>query len=142
MPGTRNELDPRAVPFSTDATALFWEFVDAVEKEMALGGEYESIRPFAAKLPEHAARLAMTIAGYRDPNIAELDHEDLNRGIRLAAYYASEAKRIPNMAGPTRIFAWPRSCSIGSSAIGANPPSPREISIAMGPTPSGTGKLP
>ena len=94
VPETRNELDPRAVPFSTDATTLFWEFVDAVEKEMAPGGEYESIRPFAAKLPEHAARLGVTIATYRDPNIAELDQEDLNRGIRLAAYYASEAKRI------------------------------------------------
>jgi hypothetical protein len=91
---TQNELDPRAVPFSADATALFWEFVDAVEKEMAAGGEYEPTRPFAAKLPEHAARLGVTIAAYRDPNITELDQEDFNRGIRLAAYYAGEAKRI------------------------------------------------
>ena len=65
-PDTRNELEPRTVSFSAEAEQLFWEFADEVEKEMAPGGEYESIRPFAAKLPEHAARLATAIAGYRD----------------------------------------------------------------------------
>jgi Protein of unknown function (DUF3987) len=61
---------------------------------MAPGGEYESIRPFAAKLPEHAARLATAIAKYRDCNVAELSREDFFCGIRIATYYATEAKRI------------------------------------------------
>ena len=93
-PDTRNELEPRAISFSTEAEELFWEFADAVEKEMAPGGEYESIRPFAAKLPEHAARLATAIAKYRDCNVAELSREDFFCGIRIATYYATEAKRI------------------------------------------------
>jgi hypothetical protein len=38
--------------------------------------------------------LAAAIAGYRDLNIAELNHEDFSCGIRVAAYYASEVKRI------------------------------------------------
>ena len=94
VPGKRNELEPRTVSFSAEAEKLFWEFADEVEKAMAPGGEYESIRPFAAKLPEHAARLAAAIAGYRDLLIASLDRDDLACGMHIAAFYATEAKRI------------------------------------------------
>jgi hypothetical protein len=94
VPGKRNELEPRTVSFSAEAEKLFWEFADEVEKAVAPGGEYESIRPFAAKLPEHAARLAAAIAGYRDLLIASLDHDDLACGMRIAVFYATEAKRI------------------------------------------------
>jgi hypothetical protein len=93
-PDTRNELEPQVVFFSAEAEQLFWEFADEVEKEMAPGGEYESIRPFAAKLPEHAARLAAAIAGYRDLTITRLSREDFSCGILIVAYYAAEAKRI------------------------------------------------
>jgi hypothetical protein len=94
VPDTRNELAPREVPFSAGAAALYWEFADEAEKQMAPGGEYESIRPFAAKLPEHAARLGTTIATYRDLKLSELSREDFLQGMQLAFYYASEAKRI------------------------------------------------
>jgi hypothetical protein len=93
-PDTRNELEPRVLCFSPEAEQLFWEFSDEVEKAMDRGGEYESIRPLAAKLPEHAARLATAIAGYLDLNIADLSREEFACGIIIAAYYAAEAKRI------------------------------------------------
>ena len=77
VPDTRNELEPRdGAVLRGSRTTLFWEFADEVEKQMAPGGEYESIRPFAAKLPEHAARLGATIAAYRDLNFTELSRED------------------------------------------------------------------
>jgi hypothetical protein len=41
---TQNELEPRPLPFSAEATKLYWEFADEVEKAMASGGEYESIK--------------------------------------------------------------------------------------------------
>ena len=91
---TQGELKPRELAFSEEAEKLFWKFADEVEREMAPGGEYESIRPFAAKLPEHAARLAAAIAGYQDLNVTELGHDDFLRGIRIASFYAAEAKRI------------------------------------------------
>ena len=87
------------MPFSADAAELFWEFADEVEKEMGPGGEYESIRPLAAKLPEHAARLGATIAAYRDLIFTELVCEDFLRGMQIAVYYANEAKRIFDSAG-------------------------------------------
>jgi hypothetical protein len=98
VPGKQNELMPREVPFSAEAKTMYWQFADAVEKEMAAGGEYESIRSFAAKLPEHAARLGATIAAYRDLKVAELSVEDFQRGMQIAVWYASEAKRLCNAA--------------------------------------------
>ena len=94
MPDTRNELEPRVVSFSTEAEQLFREFGDEVEKAMAPGGDYDSIWAFASKLPEHAARVAAAIAGYRDLTITELSRDDFACGILIAAYYAAEAKRI------------------------------------------------
>jgi hypothetical protein len=38
--------------------------------------------------------LAVTIAGYCDINVSELGREDFLRGIKIATYYANEAKRI------------------------------------------------
>jgi hypothetical protein len=90
----RNELKPRVVSFSAEAEQLFWEFHDECEKAMIDGGEYESIRRFAGKLPEHAARLSTTIAAYKDINLVGLSREDFLRGIRIATYYAHEAKRL------------------------------------------------
>jgi Protein of unknown function (DUF3987) len=89
-----NELDPREIPFSKEAEKLFGEFADEVEKAQNAGGEYETIKAFAGKLPEHAARLAAVIAGYRDLHATELGREDLLCGIRLASFYAAEAKRL------------------------------------------------
>jgi hypothetical protein len=91
---TRNELELRDVPFSADAEALYWRFADEVEKEMAPGGDYDSIRAFAAKLPEHAARLSATIAAYRNVKFTELSRDDFQRGMQISIYYATEAKRI------------------------------------------------
>jgi hypothetical protein len=96
----RNELKPRAVKFSAEAEQLFWKFHDECEKAMIEGGEYESIRRFTAKLPEHAARLSTTIAAYKDINLTELSSEDFLRGMQIAIYYAHEAKRI---SGPPAI---------------------------------------
>jgi hypothetical protein len=98
VPDTRNELAPREVPFSAEATTLFWQFADEVEQQMAPGGDYDSVRPFAAKLPEHAARLGATIAASRDRNFTELSSEDFLRGMQIAVYYAAEAKRISGAA--------------------------------------------
>jgi hypothetical protein len=96
--GKPNELEPRAISFSPAAANLYWEFCDAVERAMAPRGEYAGIRGFAAKLPEHAARIATAIAGYKDLKVAELSEEDFKRGIGLAVYYASEAKRLQGSA--------------------------------------------
>ena len=95
---SRNVLEPRPVPFSQEAKKMFWDFHDACERDMAPGGSYFQIKAFVNKLPEHAARLSATIAGYRDLKVSEISHEDLLCGIRLASYYASEAHRLHDIS--------------------------------------------
>ena len=125
---------------------LFWEFADEAEKQMAPGGDYDSIRAFAAKLPEHAARLGATIAAYRDLNFTELSREDFLRGMQIAVYYATEAKRISGAStasselSPAQKLPPARNCSTGFSTTGPSPPSAREISIPTGLAPSGIGR--
>jgi hypothetical protein len=51
-------LKPPARPLSPKARTLWIKFVDRVEVQMRDGGQYETIRGLANKLPEHAARLA------------------------------------------------------------------------------------
>jgi hypothetical protein len=90
----RNELAPRTIVLSADAKALYWAFVNETEETMGPSKENEGIKPLTAKLPEHSVRLAAAIAAYRDINLTELSCEDFMYGVRLANYYATEAKRI------------------------------------------------
>jgi hypothetical protein len=102
-PGTRNELAPRAVPFSVDAAMRFSQFADEAAEQSAPGGDYESIPLFAERLPEHASRLGAAIAAYQDLNFAELSGEGFQRGVQLATFYASEAKRLVGASGRGRL---------------------------------------
>jgi hypothetical protein len=90
----RNELVPRKLPFGNAARELWIEFVNHCEREMRRGGEWESIRGLANKLPEHAARLAGTLELFGNLEAATLGGEALACGIELAQYYAAEALRI------------------------------------------------
>ena len=92
--GCRNELSPRTLQLSSLSRELWIEFANYVEEEMAPGGQYESIRGLANKLPEHAARLAGVIALVRDTAVEEISERELARGVELAKFYAHEALRL------------------------------------------------
>ena len=92
--GTRNELSPRMLRLSAEARAIWTTFHDEVERELPPGGLYEAIAGFAAKLPEHAARIAAVLAMYGDPNATEVDARALSNGITLSRHYASTALRV------------------------------------------------
>ncbi len=92
-PETR-ELKPRVLPMSTDAAALWVGWYEACEKEMRPEGAYENISGFAAKLPEHAARIAAVMAFFENAKVDEISGQALAAGIRLAQFYAAEALRV------------------------------------------------
>lgn len=111
--GTRNELNPRTLRFSRLARDLWIRFADHVERQMGPGGDYESIRGLANKLPEHATRLAGVVALFDDLELEELSEQDLARGIELAKFYASEALRLfeagaldPDLALADHLLQW------------------------------------
>jgi hypothetical protein len=100
--GTRNELDPRALKLSVEARTEWIKFGDHIEKMLAPGGELESIRGLAAKLPEHAARLAAVMNWWADPCAEQIGPEAMAGGIVLAQHYAAEALRL-QMAGSVNV---------------------------------------
>jgi hypothetical protein len=58
QPKSQNDLAPRALKLSPEARTSWHAFGDRIEKKLAPGGELEPISGFAAKMAEHAARLA------------------------------------------------------------------------------------
>jgi hypothetical protein len=91
---TRNELSPRRLRLSSEAELMWIAFADDVEAKLAPGDEYQPISGFAAKLPEHAARLAAVITIYGNPDATEVDGETMANGITLARHYARNRLRL------------------------------------------------
>ena len=91
---TQNELDPRALPMSLDAKRLWIGFYNHLENRLGSGGELESIRGFANKLPEHAARIAAVLALVQNIQATEIGTIEMQAGIDLAQHYAAEALRL------------------------------------------------
>jgi hypothetical protein len=115
LAGTVNELSPRPVRLSKPARAEWIVFADDVERKMAGGGEYEMIRGLGNKLAEHAARIAAVLAVVDDLHVAEISVAQLEAGIMLARYYASEALRLhgvvaddPGLQLAQQVLAWAR----------------------------------
>jgi hypothetical protein len=107
--GDDRALDPPAIECDPEARALWIAFNDEIEAKIKPGGPLAPIGAFAAKLGEHAARLAgvLTIYEARDLKPANIGGSAMANGIRLARHYASEALRLHGMASvaPDRLLA-------------------------------------
>jgi hypothetical protein len=93
-PGKTNELQPRLLTLSVAARRLWLEFDKCKEAAICAGGVYDSIRPLASKLPEHAARLAAELTLVRDIDSGEIAVAEMAAGIVLAQHYAAETLRL------------------------------------------------
>jgi hypothetical protein len=93
--GKGNELAPRELELKPDARKRWIEFHNHVESNLKEeGGELWSVRGFANKLPEHAARLAAVLTLIEDINAPAIDDANMKRGIELAEHYATEGLRL------------------------------------------------
>lgn len=96
-PETR-ELKPRCLPLSPEARALLIEFSDSVERAQAPGGDMETVRGFASKAAEQAARLAGVLELFADMDSAAVGAQAMGWGIDLARFYLLEAQRLAGAA--------------------------------------------
>ena len=64
--GCRNALDPRSLPMSDQARALWIGFANQIESLLGLEGKLRPIAGLANKAPEHAARMAGVLTLWRD----------------------------------------------------------------------------
>ena len=90
----RNELDPRVLRFTPDAAQAWREYADHVERLLAPGQPLDTIRGFANKLPEHAARIAAVLTLIENIEAMRIDREAFERAVHLAEYYTREALRL------------------------------------------------
>jgi hypothetical protein len=113
--GDDRALDPPAIECDPEARALWIAFYDEIEAEIADGKPLAPIRAFAAKLPEHAARLAgvLTVYEARAQKPVNIGGIAMANAITLARHYASEALRLhgvarvaPDLVLAGRLLAW------------------------------------
>lgn len=97
-PGTRNELDPRRLVMTDEASQLWRAFFDHVEEQCGASGELRGIRDFAAKAAEQAARIAGILAIVQDLGAREIDGTTMESAIGLADWYVEEAARLQKAA--------------------------------------------
>lgn len=91
---TTRELDPVEIELSPEAAEMWKQFADFVEKMIGPDGELEPIAGFAAKLPEHAVRIAAVMAFFEDKSMRIISPRALAAGIEIAKFYAAEALRL------------------------------------------------
>ncbi|QQR80744.1 MAG: DUF3987 domain-containing protein [Deltaproteobacteria bacterium] len=92
--GKQNELEPCQLLLSPEAKQLWIRFHDAIEEKLGESGQLSSIRGFANKAPEHAARLAGIVALVEDLACKLISLKNMKAGIALATYYLNEALRL------------------------------------------------
>lgn len=110
------ELEPRELPLSPEAKQLYIEFYNSIERERGTAGRWSPVASFAARVPEHALRIAGVLTLLDNINASEVTAEDMQRGITLAAWYLREGMRIlefglddPDLVLAERLLEWMKS---------------------------------
>jgi hypothetical protein len=87
-----NELDPQPLALTPQALTRWRGFADEMERELSEEGLSSGVRGLRNKVPEMALRIAGVLAGVDD--LQEITVEVLERGVCLATYFLSEARRL------------------------------------------------
>jgi hypothetical protein len=125
-PGTRNELAPKALPISADATEIWREFYNHIEGQCGAGNELDGIGDFAAKAAENAARIAGVVTIVEDLYAREIGLSAMQGAVVLADWYVSEALRHkqagrtnPKLLRAAKLLEWLRGQPGGKASISA-----------------------
>jgi hypothetical protein len=76
------------------ATAIWRAFYDHVERQTGPASNLVSVRDFASKAAEHAARIAGVLTIVRDRTAAAIDTEEMKSAVLLADWHVNEVLRI------------------------------------------------
>lgn len=130
-------LQPRELRMTLEAQDLWREFYDHVEEQCGPAGELRNVRDFAAKVAEHAGRIAGVLTIVDDVNASEISATTIGRAITLADWYVAEASRLqraartdPKLLRAQALLDWLRSHS-------ANEIEFRDV-LRLGPAPTRT----
>jgi hypothetical protein len=104
-------LDPHALTLTPAATSQWRKFADDMERALAEDGMASSIRGLRNKTPELALRIAGVLAAVEDET--GISENLLDRGVTIAGYFLTEAKRLydtarisPEVARAVKLLRW------------------------------------
>ncbi len=96
--GARNELAPPLLSLSPEAFQ-FWEVLhNTIETEMAPGGSFATVKPWASKTPEQALRIAGVLTLFENAHARAIDATTMERAAELALWHLGEAARLAGTA--------------------------------------------
>ena len=106
-------LTPRVISQSASAKSLWISFHDEINAKRKDGGEFASINGLAAKLAEHAERIAGVLALVENLDAGTIEARHQEGAIELARHYGAEALRmfgtpaqIPDLVRAQELGAW------------------------------------
>lgn len=85
-----HELNPRTLRLNEHARALWIEAYNEVERHQGPGGRLRTVKPWASKFGEHAARIAGVIALTEDPEATSIDLRVMESALQVADYYLDQ----------------------------------------------------
>lgn len=105
-------LNPPLLPLTPEAKAAWVAFHDAIENELASGGELYDVRDVASKTADNAARLAALFQVFEGAGGA-IGAEAFESASRIAAWHLNEARRFlgelalpAELADAARLDSW------------------------------------
>jgi len=97
-------LTPTMLSLAPDAKAAWVEYHDAIESELASGGELYDVRDVASKSADNAARLAALFQQFEHGTGGAVGLDSFERASRITAWHLSEARRFfGELALPTEL---------------------------------------
>lgn len=112
----RNELTPRVLTISDEAAAAWRAFHDHIEQSCAEAGDLRPIRDFAAKIAEHAVRIAGVLTIAEDIHATVIQANAMIRDLTLADWYVDEPVVFNRPPTPIASCWWRSSFSAGCSS--------------------------
>lgn len=92
--GEDGTLSPSLLSLAPDAKKAWIEYHDAIESELASGGELHDVRDVASKSADNATRLAALFQMFEHGTDGPIWLEHFERASRIAAWHLSEARRF------------------------------------------------
>lgn len=89
-------LSPQTIPLSGVAMAIWCDFFNQIEKELAKDGELVAVKDVASKTAENAARIAALfyVMTMQAGGMLEIDAESMSAGCMLAGWHLTESQRF------------------------------------------------
>jgi hypothetical protein len=88
------EVERRVLHLSDEAFGLHMRIYDQTQAQLVRYGSLVPIKGFAEKAPEHACRLAATLAFADNPGVTEISAKHYGAAVALVRHYLSEALRL------------------------------------------------